>query len=285
MVHIHVQAHTDGIGGDQEIDIARLVQRYLCVAGTGRQGPQHHGSATALAADDVGQGINLLRREADNGAAAGQAGELLRSRIGEVGEARPRVEPGLGHEFLDQAARAFAAQQQRLFLATRMQQPVGEDMAALWISAKLNLVDHQTGDADIQRHRFNGADPPARGLGNDLFLAGDQRHIVGSLEAHDAVIDLPRQQPQRQADHAGLVCQHPFDGEMGLAGVGGAQNGGDFGWRQGAGAHGPTIGVLLLGPQAKARFGRVNSKGLRSCCGWMASNENYTKTKYGRIIN
>ena len=50
---------------------------------------------------------------------------------------------------------------------------------------------------------------------------------LGALQPHDLVIDLARQQAQRQADHAGLVGQHPLDGEMGLAGVGGAEDGGD----------------------------------------------------------
>ena len=41
------------------------------------------------------------------------------------------------------------------------------------------------------------------------------------------VVDLARQKPQRQADHAGGMRQHPFDREMGLAGVGGAEHGSD----------------------------------------------------------
>ena len=45
----------------------------------------------------------------------------------------------------------------------------------------------------------------------------------------DLVVDLARQQPQRQADHAGRVSQHALDGEMGLAGVGRAEHGSDAG--------------------------------------------------------
>ena len=33
VVHVHVQAHADGVGGDQEIDLLVLVQRHLGVAG------------------------------------------------------------------------------------------------------------------------------------------------------------------------------------------------------------------------------------------------------------
>ena len=122
-----------------------------------------------------------------------------------------------------------AAQEHGLFLAARMQQPVGEDMAAFGIGAKLDLVDHQAGDRNVQRHRFDGADIEARRLGNDLFFAGDQRDFVRPAQPDDPVIDLARQQAQRQADHAGLVRQHPLDGEEGLAGVGGPQHRGHFG--------------------------------------------------------
>ena len=62
---------------------------------------------------------------------------------------------------------------------------------------------------------------------DDLLLAGDQRRLPLALEAHDLVIDLARQKAQRQPDHAGFVRQHPLDGEMGLAGVGGAEDGRD----------------------------------------------------------
>ena len=52
--------------------------------------------------------------------------------------------------------------------------------------------------------------------------------VVADPQPH-AVIDLARQQPQRQADHAGAMGQHALDGEMGLAGIGGAENGGQGG--------------------------------------------------------
>ena len=62
---------------------------------------------------------------------------------------------------------------------------------------------------------------------DDLLLAGDQRDLVGADAGGDAVIDLARQQPERQADHAGRVAEHPLDGEMGLAGIGGPEHGDD----------------------------------------------------------
>jgi len=59
----------------------------------------------------------------------------------------------------------------------------------------------------------------------DLLLARDQGDGFRSDLGDDAVIDLARQQAQRQADHARLVAQHALDGEMGLAGIGRAEHG------------------------------------------------------------
>ena len=39
MVHIHVQAHADGVGGHQEVDLARLIERHLGIAGPGLSEP------------------------------------------------------------------------------------------------------------------------------------------------------------------------------------------------------------------------------------------------------
>ena len=43
------------------------------------------------------------------------------------------------------------------------------------------------------------------------------------------IVNLPGQQPQRQADHAGLVAQQTLDRKVGFAGIGGPKNGQNFG--------------------------------------------------------
>ena len=58
----------------------------------------------------------------------------------------------------------------------------------------------------------------------DLFLARDQRHGVGSDLLDDAVVDLPGEQAQRQADHTRPVSQHALDRVVRLAGVGRPQD-------------------------------------------------------------
>ena len=48
-----------------------------------------------------------------------------------------------------------------------------------------------------------------------------------ALHRDDPVVDLARQQPQRKADDARRMAAHPLDREVGLAGVGGPENGPD----------------------------------------------------------
>ena len=65
----------------------------------------------------------------------------------------------------------------------------------------------------------------ARALRLDLLLAGDERDAVGPDARGDLVVDLAREQTQRQADHPALVPEHALDGEVRLAGVGGPEHG------------------------------------------------------------
>ena len=111
--------------------------------------------------------------------------------------------------------------------AAQVEHAVGEDVAALEVAGELDLVDGEELDVGLARHRLDGADPVARRRRDDLLLAGDQRHLVGADAVDDAVVDLAREQPQRQADHARRMAEHPLDGEMGLAGVGGPEHGDD----------------------------------------------------------
>jgi hypothetical protein len=106
-----------------------------------------------------------------------------------------------------------------------MEQAVGEDVAAFAIGGELGLVDTHEGQLVLHhRHRLGGAQQPARVLGLDALLAGDQRDAVGALDGDDPVIDLARQQAQREADRPARVRAKPLDREVGLAGVGRSKN-------------------------------------------------------------
>ena len=57
----------------------------------------------------------------------------------------------------------------------RVQEPMGEHVAALGVGAKLDLVDREKLDLAVERHRLDRADEIARPERDDLFFAGDQR--------------------------------------------------------------------------------------------------------------
>ena len=62
VVDVHVEAHADGVGGDQEVDLPVLVQRHLGVAGARRQAAHHHRAAALAAADQFGDAHRPRRR-------------------------------------------------------------------------------------------------------------------------------------------------------------------------------------------------------------------------------
>ena len=117
----------------------------------------------------------------------------------------------------------WRAEQQRLLTPAHMQQPVGEDVAALGIGGELHLVDGEEVDIDLARHRLDGAHAVARALRLDLLLAGDERDLVGADAGSDLVVDLARKQAQRQADQARVVAEHALDRQVRLARVGRAR--------------------------------------------------------------
>ena len=101
-----------------------------------------------------------------------------------------------------------------------MQQPVGEDVAALVVGGELDLVDGEECHLALHRHRLDRADEIACVLGAELLLAGDQGAGGRALDGDDAIEDLAGQQAEREADHARAMGEHALDGEVRLAGIG-----------------------------------------------------------------
>jgi hypothetical protein len=151
----------------------------------------------------------------------------------------------------DHIAHRAGAEHQRFELAARIQQAVGEDVSAFRIGGKLDLVDRQKIDIDLTRHRLDGRDPVPRPLGLDLFLAGDQRNFIGSDPLHDLVVNFAGEEAQRQADHAGLVVEHPLDCEVRLSRVGRSEDSGDRAALRRVIRHGRPF---LSAPNANARW-------------------------------
>ena len=102
---------------------------------------------------------------------------------------------------------------------------MGEDVAALGVGAELDLVDGEEIDLAIKRHRLDRADEVTRPERDDLFFAGDQRDLGRAPGLDYPIVDLAREQPQRQADHPRGVAQHPLHRQMGLPGIGRPEDG------------------------------------------------------------
>ena len=88
---IQVQTHADGIGGDDVIDLAGLVERDLRIAGTGRQRAHDDRRAALLPAEEFGNRVDFLGAEGDNGGALRQLGDLRMTRIAQLRKARARL--------------------------------------------------------------------------------------------------------------------------------------------------------------------------------------------------
>ena len=89
MVDVEVEAHADRVGGDEIVDVAGLVERHLRVARARAERAEHHRRAAALAADQFGDGVDLVGGEGDDRAALRQPRQFLLAGIGEVRQPRP----------------------------------------------------------------------------------------------------------------------------------------------------------------------------------------------------
>ena len=99
----------------------------------------------ALAADQLGDRIDLVCREGDDRRPLGQTGDLLSTGIGELRKAGPLDDRDAGQELLQNRPHRRGAQKQRFVAAPQMQNAVGEDMAAFEIAGELDLVDGDKG--------------------------------------------------------------------------------------------------------------------------------------------
>ena len=101
VIDVEIEAHADGVGGDEIFDVAGLVELDLRVSRARRQRTQDHGGAAALAADQLGDGIDLLGRERDHGGTAGKPRDLLLAGEGKLRQPRPGQDMGAGQQPLD----------------------------------------------------------------------------------------------------------------------------------------------------------------------------------------
>ena len=227
VVDVEVEAHADGVGRHQEVHLPGLVEAHLRVAGPRGQGAEHERGPALLAAEAGGHLVELAHREDDDRRARRQLAEALRLGIAEGGQAGPRGEGRVRQELVEERPDGLGAEQPRLEAAPRALDPVGEDVASLAVGGELDLVHREEVHLEVERHRLDRAHPVGRLRREDALLAGDEGDRPRPPQRGDAVVVLPGEQPEGEADHAGRMREHPLDGEIGLPGVGGAQEGGD----------------------------------------------------------
>ncbi len=227
VIEVEIEPHANRVGGDEKIDVAVLIKRDLGVARARGQRPEHDSGAAPLPAHQLGDGIDVVGRESDDGAAPGEPGDLLVAGIGEGGEPRARDEIGAGQQLTDRVAHGRGAEEQGLVEAARMEQPVGKDVTALAVGGELDLVDGDEFGFEIERHRLDGADIEAGPRRLELLFSGDERDLGCADAGHNLVVDFAGQQSERKTDDADLVRQHALDGEVGFAGVGRPEHRGD----------------------------------------------------------
>ena len=220
VLDIEIQPHANRIGRHQIIDIAVLIQGHLRVAGARAQRAHHHRATALGAADQLGNRIDVFHRKPNDGRAFWHPADFFRAGIGQLGKPFALDELHILDQPSDGRTHGFRPQKQRLMQAPRPQQTVGEHMTPLWIGTKLNLIHCDKIGTQIQRHCLNGADPILCTVGNNAFFARDQCHHRRAARGDNPVVNLARQQPQRQANHPSAMPQHPLDRVMSFSGVG-----------------------------------------------------------------
>ena len=176
MLDVQVQPHPDGIRCHQKIDIAVLVKFDLRIAGARAKRPHHHRTTALLAADQFGNGIDIFNRKADNCTAFRHPAYLFRTCMRQrrktilFHKGHPRHHRG------DRRAHGVRPQKQRFHQPARVDQTVGEHMATVRISAQLYFVHGHKIGTNVQRHRFDRADPIQRAVGHNAFFTCHQRH-------------------------------------------------------------------------------------------------------------
>ena len=250
VIDVEIEAHADRIGRDQIVDVARLIERDLRVAGARRERAEHDRGAAALAADQFGDLVNFGRRERHDRGAARQAGELFLAGEVQCRQPRARYNVRAGKQLLDHVAHGRGAEHQRFLAAAPVEHAVGEHVPALEIGAELHFVDRHERHVEIARHRLDGRDPEARAVRLDLLFAGDERDRLRPDALDALVVDLARKQAQRQPDHAARMREHPLDREMRLAGVGRTEHRG----------HAGTARAHVAGRMGRKRYGHQESR-------------------------
>ena len=110
---IEIEPHADRVGRHEMVDIAVLEQFDLGIARPRAERSENDGRTAPLATDQLGNRIDLVRREGDDRRARRQAGHLLRSGIFQHGHARAGDDVEAREQLFQEGPRGRRAQEQR----------------------------------------------------------------------------------------------------------------------------------------------------------------------------
>jgi hypothetical protein len=168
------------------IDVAGLEHLDLGVARARAERAQHHGGAAALAADQFGDGIDLVAEKATIGRAPRQAGDLRSPANEQHRHARPRDDVGAGQQLRRRsAAHGRGAEQQRLLAPARCRMRSVKTWPRSRSAGELDLVDREKAATSVSAASPRRCRPSSAASADDLLLAGDQRDLVGADPRHD----------------------------------------------------------------------------------------------------
>ena len=190
-----IKPKANRIGRDQVIDLTRLKELDLGIAGSWAEVAHDHRAATVNPPHLVGQAIDLGGGEGDNRRAARQFLDLAGRTVAQFRKPRTGNDLEPWQQMIQHRPQRFRAQNQGLVKPAGVKQPLGEDVASLRIRRQLCLVDGDQGEVAVGWHGLYRRDKPLRLSGDNPLLAGHQGDPLGALDRPDLVVDLPRQQP------------------------------------------------------------------------------------------
>lgn len=141
-------------------------------------------------------------------------------------EARPHFDFDFGEKRFENGPYCVGAEQQSFRRAAAIQEPIGENMSALWISTKLDLINRDEAHPAFTRHGLNGAGEPACLARDDFLLSRYQRNVRDPFCRHELLVIFAREQAQREPDHSIGMSHEALQREPGFTGIRRSEEGG-----------------------------------------------------------
>ncbi len=151
VIDVEIEAHSDRVGGDEDSRRRRTGTSRPARCGCAATASPAHGSATVLAPDQFGDGVNFVGGERDDGGAARLPRDLAVAGEFAACDSRGRVTmlaPGSSRSMIGRMVAAPSSSVSSR--PRRLQNAVGEDVAALEVRRDLDFIDGQKRHVEIR---------------------------------------------------------------------------------------------------------------------------------------